>query len=213
MINKITWLIGVSFFLTSQMVSAETKYVTDDLKLALHADEGSKGKLLQRLQSGTQLEVLEESGLFAKVRTPDGTIGWTKAGFLMTGKPARARVLELEQKQAQLEAALKKAGVHLTNSNKLAGELRAEKIQTALELAGHKEKKENDSSLIAKLTQDNADLREKIQSLEGSLPSEWSIPWHWGLAATAVSLLVGLLAGLALFDWFSRKRHGGYRIY
>lgn len=213
MINKATWLAGVSLLLACQLASAETKYVTDDLKLALHAQEGSKGKLLKRLQSGTRLEVLEESGLFAKVRTPDGIIGWTKAGFLMTDKPARARVIELEQKQAELEKTLQKAQEQLTNSNKLATELRAEKIQTALELAGHKEKKEDDSGLIETLTQENTDLQERIRSLENSLPSEWSIPWRWGLVGALATLLIGLLAGLALFDWFSRRRHGGYRIY
>ncbi len=213
MINKTLWLMAVSLFLLSQAVSAQTKYVTDDLKLALHEQQGSKGKLLRRLQSGTRLEVLEEHGLFAKVRTPDGTVGWTKAGFLMTDKPARARVLELEQTQLKLEKALKNTQAELENSNKLAAEFRAEKIQTALELAGHKENKDNNTGLIAELTQDNAALQERIRSLENALPTEWSIPWQWGLAIAACSLLIGLLAGVALFDWVSRRRHGGYRIY
>lgn len=204
---------GVCLFLFSQTVIAETKYVTDDLKLALHEEEGSKGKLLKRLQSGTQLEVLEESGLFARVRTPDGTIGWTKAGFLMTEKPARARVLELEQEQIQLKKALKEAQAQLANSNKLARELRAEKIQTALELAGHKESRVNNDDLVAGLTKKNSDLQDRIQSLENSMPTELSIAWQWTLTGTAVSLLLGLIAGFALFDWLSRRRHGGYRIY
>jgi len=49
-INKTLWLIAVSLLLFSQALSAETKYVTDDLNLALHEQQGSKGKLLQRLQ-------------------------------------------------------------------------------------------------------------------------------------------------------------------
>ncbi len=213
MINKTLWLVGASLFLISQLVGAETKYVTDDLKLALHEQEGSKGKLLQRLQSGTKLEVLEEKGLYAKVRTPDGRIGWTKSGFLMTNKPARAKVIELEQAQVKLQEKLSKAEEQLANSNKLAGELRAEKIQTSLELAGQRENKENKTDRISKLKEENSTLVQRIQSLEKTLPSSWSISWQWSLGLVAASLLAGLLAGFALFDWSSRRRHGGYRVY
>lgn len=175
--------------------------------------EGSKGKLLQRMQSGTKLEVLEVSGLFAKVRTPDGTVGWTKAGFLMSEIPARARLLELEQKQARLENTLQKTQDELSNSNKQASALRAEKIQTALELAGHKERQKKDRDSIEQLKQDNNELQERIQALQKTLPAGLNISWQWALAAVGFSLVIGLLVGLALFDWYSRKRHGGYRIY
>ena len=212
MIKKISWLICF-LSLTSPAINAETKYVTDDLKLALHAQEGSKGELLQRLQSGTKLEVLEENGLFAKVRTPDGTVGWTKAGFLMTDKPARARVIELEQVQAQLEKDLQESQAQLAESKKLAGELRAEKIQSALELAGFKEDKTKNADLIEQVRKENEALQERLQSLKGRLPSEWSIPLEWGLFGAAAFLVVGILAGFALFDWLSRRRHGGIRIY
>jgi SH3 domain protein len=199
--------------LISQTVDAEIKYVTDDLNLALHEQEGSKGKLLERLQSGTKLEVLEESGLFAKVRTPEGTVGWTKAGFLMSDKPARARVLELEQEQAALKLELEKTRKQLASSSQLASELRAEKIQTALELAGHKENKQGYEGLIEKLTEERAELQERVDDLEDAMPTEWSTPLSWSFAIAGISLLLGLLGGIGLFDWLSRRRHGGYRIY
>lgn len=195
------------------MAEAEIKYVTDDLKLALHELEGSKGKLLERLQSGTRLEVLEESGLFAKVRTPDGKVGWTKSGFLMTDKPARARVMELEKDQRELKQKLEEAQTQLASSTKLASELRAEKIQTALELAGHKEQGESHDSVITKLTQEKADLKDRIKSLEDSMPTHWSTPLSWTFTIAGICILLGLLGGFAFFDWLSRRRHGGYRIY
>ena len=76
-------------------VSAETVYVTDILQLTMHEKQNSQGRLLRSLSSGTQLELLERSGYYAKVRTLDGLVGWTKAAFLVTDKPARSRLAEL----------------------------------------------------------------------------------------------------------------------
>jgi SH3 domain protein len=192
----------------SQSLQGATKYVTDDLQLALHAQSNSKGKLLQKLPSGTKLEVLKEDGLFAKVKAPDGTVGWTKAGFLMTEKPARARVIELEQEQAQLKNDLVQAQGQLQTSNALAAELRAEKIQIALELAAEREKKQNDSTTISQLQQEVTSLRARLHPED-----ELQIPLRWGLITSAAGLLIGFIGGIALFDWLSRRRHGGYRIY
>ncbi|MEN8168206.1 MAG: TIGR04211 family SH3 domain-containing protein [Pseudomonadota bacterium] len=207
MIKKTICYFGIILPLLSQTVFAETKYVTDDLNLALHEKEGSKGALIKRLASGTQLEVLEESGFFAKVRTQDGTVGWTKARFLMTEKPAQARVLDLEKEQEQLKKELISSQEQLKSSNKQAAELRAKKIQTALELVDHKEMKEADAGLIAKLQKENASLKQRLD------PNVETMPMIWALIGVSVALLLGFLAGIALFDWLSRKRHGGYRIY
>ncbi|MCU7893481.1 MAG: SH3 domain-containing protein [Candidatus Thiodiazotropha sp. (ex Ustalcina ferruginea)] len=76
----------------------------------------SKGKLLKRLNSGTELELLEEKGLFAKVRTKDGTEGWTKAGFLITRKPARAQLLEMQQQNLVLTSKLGQSETALTQA-------------------------------------------------------------------------------------------------
>jgi hypothetical protein len=39
------------------------------------------------------------------------------------------------------------------------------------------------------------------------------ISLSWGLIGSSVALLLGFVGGIALFDWMSRKRHGGYRVY
>ena len=208
MIHIIFGLLGILLLTISQHLPAATKYVTDDLQLALHEQAGSKGKLLDKLPSGTKLEVLEEDGFFAKVRTPDGTEGWTKAGFLMLEKPARARVGELEQAKSQLEQELEQVREQLKASTQQLAEIRAEKIQTALELADEKERKQTDASLISRLQEDNARLQEHLEPAK-----EIRIPLDWGLIGSAVALLFGMLGGFTLFDWLSRRRHGGIRIY
>jgi SH3 domain protein len=206
-INKTICCLGLLLLCISPVLQAEIKYVTDDLQLALHAKAGSKGKLLKRLASGTRLEVLEESGFFAKVRTPEGAVGWTKASFLMTDKPARARVIDLEKEQEALKKELKSVQDQLEVSNKLATELRAEKIQAALELADHKEMKETDTDLLARLKKENASLKQRLD------PTIVNIPLNWALIGAPIALLLGFIGGIALFDWLSRRRHGGYRIY
>ncbi len=205
---RIIKYLGLLLFALSQSLPAAIKYVTDDLQLSLHTQSNSKGRLLQKIPSGTKLEVLKEEGLFAKVKTPDGTVGWTKAGFLMTDKPARVRVIELEQAQAQMKQDLEHTRGQLAVSNTLAAELRAEKIQMALELADDREKQQIVSSTISQLQQELAGLRQRLRPADGL-----QIPLSWGLLATAAALLLGFIGGIALFDWLSRRRHGGYRIY
>jgi SH3 domain protein len=205
--RKLIYL-GLLLGLLATTLSAEVKYVTDDLQLALHEKSGSKGKLLQKLASGTELEVLEEQGLFAKVRTAEGIVGWTKAGFLMTDKPARTKLIELETEQAELLEQLDKLRAQLDENKQLATALRAEKIQTALELADAREKKDLNATQVTQLQEQLNGLQKRVQPVEGH-----QIPLHWGLLGMAVSLFLGILGGIALFDWMSRRRHGGFRIY
>ncbi|MEJ2610634.1 MAG: TIGR04211 family SH3 domain-containing protein [Candidatus Thiodiazotropha sp.] len=100
------WLLGCCLIGTSMMTYAETRYVTDELQLSLYERFDSKGELLMRLNSGTELELLEEKSFFAKVRTKDGTEGWTKAGFLTKDKPAKAQLEDLKVENKSLSDAL-----------------------------------------------------------------------------------------------------------
>jgi DNA-binding XRE family transcriptional regulator len=154
------------------------------------------------------LEVLKEDGFYARVKTPDGTIGWTKSAFLVDEKPARAQLIELRQSHSQLEQELQATQEQLETCNKLAAKLRAEKIQVALELAQERENKGHESATLGELKQEVNQLRERLGA-----SNETRIPLSWGLIGTAVALLLGFIGGIALFDWMSRKRHGGYRIY
>jgi SH3 domain protein len=90
-------------FLSSGLSAQETQYVTDRLKLGLFEDEKASGKRIESLESGAILEVLDKRRNFAKVRTPDGNVGWVKSAYLVGEKPAVVRLTELEseyQRQA-----------------------------------------------------------------------------------------------------------------
>lgn len=208
MIKRNLCCIGICLFSLSQVATGSTKYVTDDLQLALHELAGSQGKLIKRLPSGTKLEVLEESGLFAKVRTPDGAEGWTKSGFLMTNKPARARLLELENQLFDLRKTFEQAQTELEISNQQVAELQEAESQARRELAEQKQGLETSSQLIADLRKKNLAHDQNQVVVEDD-----SIPIRWSIIAASVALLLGFLGGLSWFDWLSRRRHGGIRIY
>jgi SH3 domain protein len=198
---------GILLAVLCQNSLADTKYVTDDLQLSLHEMTNSKGRLLQKLPSGTRLEVLKEEGLYARVKTPDGTIGWTKSGFLVAEKPARAQLTELQAQHSRLQEELKTTQEQVKSSHQLANELRAEKIQVALELAQERENQQHGAATLTQLQQEVRQLRDRLGN------GETRIPLSWGLIGGAVALLLGFVGGIALFDWISRRRHGGYRIY
>ena len=98
--------LGLLLFMLASHAIAETRYVTDILQLSLYQEINSGGDLLQRLNSGTELELLETSGLYARVRTKEGVEGWTKAGFLIAEKPARGQLEDLKTEISRLQTQL-----------------------------------------------------------------------------------------------------------
>jgi SH3 domain protein len=176
--------------------AAETAYVTDSLRLGIHAAADTSDQAFDNLISGTAVEVLERSGGYAHVRLADGREGWVRATFLVTTKPAAARIAELEAQVGGLEAdtAAAKAAqlaaeqelARLTNQvgSTVALQDTAQRLQTA-----------------------NRAYEERLEAYRYSLPLLWVIP------ALVVALTAGFLVGLWWLDARIRRRHGGFRVY
>ncbi len=186
---------------------AETRYVTDILQLALYEEINSKGKLLERLNSGTQLELLETSGFYARVRTQDGVEGWTKAGFLISEKPARAQLADLQQENAALQEQLEARQQALEESKAELAKVMDSEGKAYAEMTQRLENAEKIAATVDRLQEENEAFRSQLSG------DELLIPVNWGLIAAGIALLLGIIAGIALFDYLSRRRHGGYRIY
>ena len=201
------WLLGTCLIGASVTAIAETRYVTDELQLALYELINSKGKLLKRLNSGTELELLEEEGLFAKVRTKDGSVGWTKAGFLIKNKPARAQLEAFKKENSSLKDALEEQKRQRSEVEAQLNSLKEQEQHANAELQGQLENTEGVIAALDRVQQENEALKQRQSGLKQA------IPLNWGLIGASITFVLGITAGIALFDYRSRKRHGGYRIY
>jgi SH3 domain protein len=181
-------------------VCAETVYVTDVLRLGLYAVPDSSDKPVENLVSGTALEVLERDGSYAHVRLADGREGWVKATYLVTDKPASARVLELEAEVGGFQNAAAAAKTAQTAAEQELASLRGELQSTTGSAETIKE-------TIARLENENQAHVERLEMYRYTLPLAWVVP------ALVVSLVAGFLVGLWWLDALIRRRHGGFRVY
>lgn len=202
---------GLLLLCLSFNAAAETRYVTDILQLSLYQEINSGGELLKRLSSGTELELLETSGFYARVRTQDGVEGWTKAGFLISEKPARAQLADLQAENAMLEKQLKARQQALDAARGEMSHVSDQEDQALAEMTQRLENAEKIAARVGQLEQENETLRQLRDDTDPE--NQGMIPLVWGLIGCGVALAIGIAGGIALFDYRSRKRHGGYRIY
>jgi SH3 domain protein len=191
---------AVLFFAAIPMALGETVYVTDELQLRLQAEPTESSAVVGSLRSGDKLELLEKAGFFALVRTEDGKQGWAKAGYLIPDRPARARLQELEAELKALRASVEPAQVELENERRLAQDLGQKLENSQLELVQR-------TAAVEQLELENAEYRQQLGI------GDWKMPWRWAALAALLALAGGVGLGVWWFDYRSRKRHGGFRIY
>jgi SH3 domain protein len=182
------------------VAGAETVYVTDSLRLGLHAAPDTSDRPFENLVSGTAVEVLERNPSYARVRLADGREGWVKAAFLVAEKPAAARVLELEASIGGFEHAAAAA-----KSAQAAAEVDLASLRS--ELQATTGSAESIQETIERLQRENRAHEERLDAYRYTLPLAWVIP------AVVVTLVGGFLLGLWWLDAWIRRRHGGFRVY
>lgn len=186
--------------LTPVMAFAETAYITDNLRLGLHQAADTSDRAFRMLESGQQLEIISRNRNYANVQLPDGTLGYVKAAYLVTEKPAKLVVTETIAERdaalAELEETKEALAEPMATIQTLTDD--ATRLKTRLETA---------DAAIAELEKENASIQQLKERYKGSLPISWVG------AAIAVSLIGGFLFGLWWVDRSSRKRHGGIRVY
>lgn len=178
----------------------QTAYVTDVLRLGLHRAADTSDRPFRSLESGQEMTVLERSRLYARVRLPDGTEGYVKAGFLVDDKPARLVVDETRNALAQTQASLDALREEYSGSA-----ARIEGLES--DLSGARDaltelRAEYDAAVAAN------EAYERKMRLYGL-----SLPWPIALGSVLVALVLGFVGGFWWIDSRSRKRHGGFRIY
>jgi SH3 domain protein len=179
---------------------ADTVYVTDSLRLGVHAAPDTSDRPFDNLVSGTSVEVLERNSSYARVRLADGREGWVKATFLVADKPAAARVLELEAEIGGFESAAAAAKTAQAAAEHELTSLRSELKATTGSA-------ESIQETIARLERENRAHEDRLEGYRYSMPLAWVIP------AVVVALTGGFLFGLWWLDAWIRRRHGGFRVY
>lgn len=103
--NKKMVTAGILLFALGLPALADTVYVKERLTAAIRADQAPDSAAVGRAQTGTGLELLEQGGAFAKVRTTDGVEGWIANSYITRDKPAAMQILAAETrlKAAQAE--------------------------------------------------------------------------------------------------------------
>ncbi len=190
----------VALGLAAGAAAAETVYVTDSLRLGLHAAADTSDRAFENLVSGTAVELVERNSNYARVRLADGREGWVKATYLVAEKPAAARVLELEAGLSGLEGAAAAAKTAQTAAEHQLASLRGE-LQATTGSA------ESIQETIERLERENSAHAERLEAYRYTLPMLWVLP------AVGVALVAGFLVGLWWLDAWIRRRHGGFRVY
>jgi SH3 domain protein len=87
-------------------VSAETRYVSDVMMITLRKAPDNDSEVIQRIRSDAPLEVLEEAGDSAKVRTDSNQEGWVIKRYITPNIPKSRVIAELGEKIKRLELSL-----------------------------------------------------------------------------------------------------------
>jgi len=182
------------------LAAAETAYVTDNLRLGLHAAEDTSDRAFRFLDSGQAMEILIRDRNYANVRLPDGAEGWVKSAYLVDDKPAKLIVAETIAERDALAVELEEARQAFAAPAATIDALKSEAADLTQKL-------DTATADIAALQEENASIQGMKEQYRGS------VPLSWVGGATLVMLVVGFLSGLWLADYRSRKRHGGIRIY
>lgn len=188
---------------------AETRYVTDRLEVTLRAGESTRYKILRMLPSGTPVEVVSvnPSTNYARVRIPDGTIGFMLVQELQDEPAARDRLAELEERMKALRQKPDALANELANLQETYGELKQrfaalerEKQQREQELARIRHASANVLDItsdrerlrlqVAELTRSRADLEQENRDLKNERNQRWFLI---GAGVLGGGVLMGLI--------------------
>lgn len=112
---------------------AETVYVNDSLRVGVRAEPNNSVPPHGVVVTGMQLEVLDRTAGYIKIRNESGVEGWIKESYVSTEKPAKLELAAAQAERAKLQAQLAKQDAMIKDysakSTAMAAEL--EKLKTA----------------------------------------------------------------------------------
>ncbi|MFW2405236.1 MAG: TIGR04211 family SH3 domain-containing protein [Gammaproteobacteria bacterium] len=191
--------VAIQWFLVAP-VSAATAYVTDQLRLGVHAASDTSDRPFTNISSGDRVEITEETQYYVKVKIPDGREGWVKKNYLLEDKPAVLVLAEVEKARddalAELEALKLSLADRESRVSAIEKEIVANEAQTKAE-----------QQELVELRAERLELLSKLDAYS------FSVPGSLFFIAAGVSVVSGFLLAWWWFDRRSRARHGGFRVH
>ncbi|MEJ2576168.1 MAG: TIGR04211 family SH3 domain-containing protein [Gammaproteobacteria bacterium] len=195
--------------LSTVVAGAETRYVTDEFKITMRSGESSSHRIVRMLPTGTAVNVVAnnpETG-YSKVVTPDGREGYVLTRQLDDEPVARDRLVALQERLRELEAApgelsarlaalqqehaaLQRAHSELQQiKDNIESELTSLQRTAASAVRISNERDDLRKQVIA-LTRETEDLKHEKRELENSSTQRWFLI---GAGVVTGGILLGLI--------------------
>lgn len=190
--QRIIVLLFVTLTLTLP-AHAESRYVTDQILVALRPVQNDTAPPLEYLPTGMRVEVVEDLGTFLKIKSASGMIGFARSKYFVPTPPAGATAATADL-QEQLTAALQR------NAELTSEVQRLKSTPTDLANPENVQEMEKSRAETAALLQERDQLKKEIVRLKEADKNSAStlIPagsqLQWFLAGAAI-LLLGWFAG------------------
>ena len=219
-------------------ILAETIYVTDELRIGLHAEKTLSSPILRIVTSGTPLELIKTEEQLSYIREPGGIEGWVDNSYLSESGTGAEKLLEAQTRIKVLEETLAgntRDGNTTSNEDMtvLEQQLRDEQIlsnelQSQISVLSNQIAQVSDTDSlyekIEQLSRDKDQLETQLVSIleagAGNDPIQsldtGGDPGYFNtrnlIIFFAVILIIGLVLGISLMDFINRRRHGGFRV-
>ncbi|PKN13677.1 MAG: TIGR04211 family SH3 domain-containing protein [Deltaproteobacteria bacterium HGW-Deltaproteobacteria-4] len=198
-------IIVLSFLILTLALSAhaESRYVTDQLIIALRPAQDDTSLPLEYLTTGMQVEVVKDYGSFLKIKSPTGTVGFARSKYFVPTPPERT-IEATSAVQEQLTAAQQRI-------SELSAEVEQLKSTPAVLATPEKSQElEKSRAEITTLQQERDQLLQEVAKLKETAKEKGLLP-----DLTDISQLQWFLAGAAilLLGWFAGKSSRSKRRY
>lgn len=181
-------LLVVFGWLLPGLVSAETAYVTDNLRIGVRPSPDNNAAPIGVVLSGVKLEVLKYSDDYVKIRSADGIEGWIKDIHITKETPVR---LQLDQSTA------------------LYLQVKKDADEKAVLLKRAEEQNNKITEEVAALKNTNEELLSKLQATGQDKGS--SLLWLWLVLLFLAAAGGSFYAGMIWHRQFVMKKLGGLR--
>jgi len=215
---KVLTFLMVLLFLSTSVAQAETRYVTDQVKITMRSGESAKHRITRMLSSGTEVTVLStnKASGYSKIRLADGKTGYVLTRQLLTQPVARERIAKLEQRIKELESTPGELSSKLAQLSREHDAL--QQAHSALQsekdaIQSQLEELKRTSANAVQIAQERKSLRKQVATMSRDLANQEqeirelrnNTTQTWFLIGGGV-LFGGILLGLVLPHLRVRKR-------